>query len=45
MGVSGSNRNCWKLNWSNGNVNNNNLNNNNRVRPVAEYEFKTIKDI
>lgn len=35
-GVSGSYRNCWILNWNDGNVNNNNLNNNNYVRPFAE---------
>lgn len=29
-------RNCWILNWSDGNVNNNNLNNSNYVRPFAE---------
>lgn len=34
---SNNNRNCWILNWSDGNVNNNNLNNSNRVRPFAEY--------
>ena len=34
-GVSGSNRRCWLLNWSNGSVNY--VNNYNRVRPVAAY--------
>lgn len=33
---SNNNRNCWILNWSNGNTNNNNLNNNNYVRAFAE---------
>lgn len=36
-GASGSNRRCWILRWSDGNVGNNTLSYGDRVRPFAEY--------